>query len=236
MLEKIKKILLINNVLRNIVRSNQNTKLNTEEKLSNDPSLFDFLAKTKSPIKFEKIPYINYDILKGQKLKVYFEIHGCQMNFNDAEIAWSILKNNNYIKIDKLLEADIILIVTCAIRESAELKIWNKLHSLKYLKIQREKQNLYPPIKIGILGCMAARLKEKIFEYDNMIDFIAGPDAYRDLPILLASAYLKSLDKNESINDNYQPQNLANVLLSLDETYADIIPERFNSLSPSAFV
>lgn len=85
-------------------------------------------------------------------VSVYFEVYGCQMNVNDADIIWSILKDVGYIKTESIQEADVILVVTCAIREGAETKVWNKLKHFRVLKRAREKQNLKPQLKIGILG------------------------------------------------------------------------------------
>ncbi|XP_077807594.1 mitochondrial tRNA methylthiotransferase CDK5RAP1 isoform X7 [Macaca mulatta] len=117
-------------------------------------------------------------------------------------------------------KADVILLVTCSIREKAEQTIWNRLHQLKALKTRRPRSRV--PLRIGILGCMAERLKEEILNREKMVDVLAGPDAYRDLPRLLAVA--------ES------GQQAANVLLSLDETYADVMPVQTNPSATSAFV
>lgn len=164
-------------------------------------------------------PYLQSIDVDGNDRKVYFDVYGCQMNVNDIEIVWSILKKHNYQKTDILKNADIILIMTCSIRESAETKIWNRLIHLKGIKRKRPNGN---PLQIGILGCMANRLKEKIIEKEPEIDLIAGPDAYLDLPRLLALA-----------NNGY---SAINVLLSLDETYADVLPIKLDLNSLSAFV
>ncbi|KDR12757.1 CDK5 regulatory subunit-associated protein 1, partial [Zootermopsis nevadensis] len=153
---------------------------------------------------------------------VYFEVYGCQMNVNDTEIIWSILKDVGYLKSESIQEADVILIVTCAIREGAEIKVWNKLKHFRSLKKAREKQNHKPQLKIGILGCMAERLKHQLLEKEQTVDIVAGPDSYKDLPRLL------------TLTDNNQ--TAVNVLLSLDETYADIAPVRLNQDSVTAFV
>lgn len=142
------------------------------------------------------------------------------MNVNDVEIAWSILQKFGYTRTTDSSQADVILIMTCSIREGAETKIWNKLHALKTLKRNRNKS--LPPLKIGVLGCMAERLKSKIIEEQKMVDLVCGPDAYKDLPRLLAVTQ--------------SGQTAVNVLLSLDETYADVMPVRLNENSPSAFV
>ncbi|XP_046812988.1 CDK5RAP1-like protein [Vespa crabro] len=164
----------------------------------------------------ENIPYIQN--VHGQNQKVYFDVHGCAMNVNDTEIIWSILKSHGYQFTNNMKNADIVLLVTCAIRDGAEQKIWNKLFHLSHMKRKRIGK---VPLKIGLLGCMAERLKHKILEKEHAIDVIAGPDSYKDLPRLLAKT-----DKETAIN----------VLLSLDETYADILPVRLDSNSVSAFV
>ncbi|XP_031289838.1 mitochondrial tRNA methylthiotransferase CDK5RAP1 isoform X2 [Camelus dromedarius] len=165
-------------------------------------------------------PYLTVDELSGRQRKVYLETYGCQMNVNDTEIAWSILQKSGYLRTSNLQEADVILLVTCSIREKAEQTIWNRLQQLKVLKSKRLRSRV--PLKIGILGCMAERLKEEILNREKMVDILAGPDAYRDLPRLLAVA--KS------------GQQAANVLLSLDETYADVMPVQMSPSATSAFV
>ncbi|XP_076208139.1 mitochondrial tRNA methylthiotransferase CDK5RAP1 [Aptenodytes patagonicus] len=152
--------------------------------------------------------------------KVYMETYGCQMNVNDTEIAWAILQKNGYVRTKDLDEADVVLLVTCSVREKAEQAIWNRLRHLKALKARRQQARL--PLRIGILGCMAERLKEEILHREKLVDIVAGPDAYRDLPRLLAVA--------ES------GQQAANVLLSLDETYADILPVQTSAGGTTAFV
>ncbi|XP_010567676.1 PREDICTED: CDK5 regulatory subunit-associated protein 1 isoform X1 [Haliaeetus leucocephalus] len=142
------------------------------------------------------------------------------MNVNDTEIAWAILQKNGYARTKELDEADVILLVTCSVREKAEQAIWNRLQHLKALKARRQQARL--PLRIGILGCMAERLKEEILHREKLVDIVAGPDAYRDLPRLLAVA--------ES------GQQAANVLLSLDETYADILPVQTSAGGTTAFV
>ncbi|XP_010181566.1 PREDICTED: CDK5 regulatory subunit-associated protein 1 [Mesitornis unicolor] len=142
------------------------------------------------------------------------------MNVNDTEIAWAVLQRSGYARTKELGEADVILLVTCSVREKAEQAIWNRLRHLKALKARRQQAGL--PLRIGILGCMAERLKEEILHREKLVDIVAGPDAYRDLPRLLAVA--------ES------GQQAANVLLSLDETYADILPVQTSAGGTTAFV
>lgn len=195
----------------------------TKRALPNGPIFSDFL-KTETiaedvETKAESVPYLNANHEYGLQRKVYFDVYGCQMNVNDTEIIWSILKSNNFQKTDNVEEADVALVVTCAIRENAENKIW---HRIKHLNAVRRKRGKGSNMKIGILGCMAERLKHKILEKEKAVDLIAGPDSYKDLPRLLA------LTENN--------QTAVNVLLSLDETYADIVPVRLNEDAVTAFV
>ncbi|XP_066240155.1 mitochondrial tRNA methylthiotransferase CDK5RAP1 [Saccopteryx leptura] len=176
--------------------------------------------KLPSPDLGDPPPYLTVDQLSGRQRKVYLETYGCQMNVNDTEIAWSILQKSGYLRTSNLQEADVVLLVTCSIREKAEQTIWNRLHQLKALKMKRLRSRA--PLKIGILGCMAERLKEEILSREKVVDVLAGPDAYRDLPRLLAVA--------ES------GRQAANVLLSLDETYADVLPVQTGPSAASAFV
>lgn len=169
----------------------------------------------------EFIPYLPIESFHGQGRKVHFEIYGCQMNTNDTEVVWSILKSNGYTKCQDIKDADIVMIVTCAVREGAENKIWNRLNHLKSMKEKRTAKS--GPLQITVLGCMAERLKQKLLEREKCVDVVAGPDSYKDLPRLLA------------ISRHYQ-QSAINVILSLDETYADVMPVRINTDSPTAFV
>jgi tRNA-N(6)-(isopentenyl)adenosine-37 thiotransferase enzyme MiaB len=165
-------------------------------------------------------PYLQSIDIDGRSRKVFFDVYGCQMNVNDTEIVWAVLKKQNYQKTETLEEADVILIMTCSIREGAEIKIWNRLVHLKHLKKKRSKK--LEQIQIGILGCMAERLKTKIIEQEREVDIIAGPDSYKDLPRLLA------LGKNGV--------SAINVLLSLDETYASVMPIKLDQNSVTAYV
>ena len=150
------------------------------------------------------------------KKKIFIETYGCQMNFSDSEIVASILIENNYELTEKLSDADLLLINTCSIRDNAEKRVRNRLKEFVSLKIKK------PEMVIGIIGCMAERLKEKLFEEEKVVDLIIGPDAYRDLP--------KLLTKIES------GQKAANIILSEEETYADIKPVRYGSNGVSAFI
>lgn len=186
-------------------------------------TLKDFLVVGKNLVKpgerFESEllpPYLQDIDVSGQGRKVYFDVYGCQMNVNDTEIVNAILKSRDYQMTQNINEADVILMMTCSIREGAETKIWNRLVHLKAMKKKRKK------LQIGILGCMAERLKTKIVEQEKEVDVIAGPDSYKDLPRLLA------LGKNGI--------SAINVLLSLDETYADLMPIKLDQNSITAYV
>jgi tRNA-2-methylthio-N6-dimethylallyladenosine synthase len=150
------------------------------------------------------------------KKKLYIESYGCQMNFSDSEIVTSILQEGGYATTANFETADVILLNTCAIRDNAEQKVRNRLKNFQYLKKKR------PEMVVGVLGCMAERLKTKFLEEEKIVDVVAGPDAYRDLPNLL----------NE-VEDGHKA---INVFLSKEETYADITPVRLNSNGVTAFV
>ncbi|XP_059165821.1 mitochondrial tRNA methylthiotransferase CDK5RAP1-like isoform X2 [Physella acuta] len=195
---------------------------NSRIQLQSGPSLSDFLQhpyKSTSIVQDENddTSYFDTEMFNGNNRSVFIETYGCQMNVNDTEIAWGILQKNGFSKASNINEADAVLVVTCAIREGAEEKIWSRLRFLRSIKLRRSKDH---PLKIGILGCMAERLKHKILEREKMVDIVCGPDAYRDLPRLLAISDAAAV----------------NVQLSLEETYADVIPVRHNPNSPSAFV
>jgi len=149
------------------------------------------------------------------KKKLYIETYGCQMNFSDSEIVASVL-SNEYQVITDIAEADLIFLNTCSIRENAESRIWKRLSYLKSLKKKRAN------LKIGVLGCMAERLKEQLIEKEKIVDIVVGPDSYRNLPILL--------------NEVSLGKNAINVILSEEETYADISPIRYDSNGVSAFI
>ncbi|MCY7410314.1 MAG: tRNA (N6-isopentenyl adenosine(37)-C2)-methylthiotransferase MiaB, partial [Chitinophagales bacterium] len=148
--------------------------------------------------------------------KFYIETYGCAMNFSDTEIIASVLNNAGFSSTDDFTGADLILINTCSIRDNAEQKVRKRLTDFRVLK----KAN--PGKLIGVLGCMAERLKSKFLDEEKIVDLVVGPDAYRDLPKLIASA-----DEGEKG---------VNVLLSREETYADISPVRLNSNGVSAFI
>ena len=138
------------------------------------------------------------------------------MNVADSEVVVSILSKAGYEPTDNIKDAGLILINTCSIRDNAEQRIWGRLTAISHLK----KKN--PNLKIGIIGCMAERLKEKLLETEKLVDIVVGPDAYRELPLLVSEA--------ES------GHKAVNVLLSREETYADISPVRMDKNGVSSFV
>jgi len=152
---------------------------------------------------------------KGGK-KLYLESYGCAMNFSDSEVVASILINDGFSTTQESSEADLILINTCSIRENAEQRIRNRLRQFNKAKKER------PGLIIGILGCMAERLKTNLLEEEKLVDIVAGPDSYRDLPGLI-----------EEVEGG---QKAVNVLLSRDETYADISPVRLDKNGVTGFV
>ncbi|TRY82614.1 hypothetical protein DNTS_032566 [Danionella cerebrum] len=200
-----------------------NRVLQLKSKLQIGPSFHDFIKNPDNVHHIDEEEHEEHYIpnLKTTlSRKVYFETYGCQMNVSDTEIAWTILQNAGYSRTQDLLEADVILLVTCSIREKAEQTIWNRLKHLSALK--RKTPTHKTPLKLGVLGCMAERLKTELLEREKMVDVVAGPDAYRDLPRLLSLAH--------------SGQKASNVLLSLEETYADVIPVHRSAEGHSAFV
>lgn len=148
--------------------------------------------------------------------KFFIETYGCQMNFADSEIVNSILIEEGMTATESAETADVILVNTCSIRENAETKVWNRLKEIRSLKKTNN------DLTVGVLGCMAERIKDKIIEEEQLVDIVVGPDAYRDIPRLLAE-----------VDDG---RKAVNVLLSLEETYADIAPIRTTGNGVSAFV
>lgn len=155
------------------------------------------------------------EIIPGSK-KFYIESYGCQMNFSDSEIVASILQGNGFSATTQFENADLVLLNTCSIREKAEQTIRKRLTEFK--KVKESKKDML----IGVLGCMAERLKAKLLEEEKLVDIVAGPDAYRSLPTLIAEAG--------------SGQKSVNVLLSREETYADISPVRLNGNGVTAFI
>lgn len=153
---------------------------------------------------------------EGNSKKLFIESYGCQMNMNDSEIVASILSEQGFNTTQSLADADLVLVNTCSIREKAEQTVRNRLQKYNHAK----KHN--PKMKVGVLGCMAERLKEKFLEEEKIVDLVVGPDAYRDLPNLI-----------EEVDAG---RDAVNVILSKEETYADVSPVRLNSNGVSAFV
>ncbi|MEN9444631.1 MAG: tRNA ((37)-C2)-methylthiotransferase MiaB, partial [Bacteroidota bacterium] len=148
---------------------------------------------------------------------VYIETYGCQMNVADSEVVLTILNQAGYSPVEDYKKADVILINTCSIRDNAEQRVFNRLNVFKSYKRKHK-----PTMLIGIIGCMAERLKDELLEREKLVDIVVGPDAYRDLPNLVAKAG--------------SGQKAINVLLSREETYADISPVRIGDNKISAFV
>lgn len=150
--------------------------------------------------------------------KLYVESYGCAMNFADSEVVASIMAEAGFeaISEEQIQEADAIFLNTCAIRDNAELRVWNRLKQLKTLK------NKNPDLIVGVLGCMAERLKTDLLEKEQLVDIVAGPDAYRDLPKLLQKAELG--------------ERGVNVLLSREETYAEINPVKLDGNGVTSFI
>ena len=154
--------------------------------------------------------------LQGTGRKLFVETYGCQMNVGDSEIVVSLMQREGYVYTDRIELADVILINTCSIRDNAEQRIWGRLNELKRYRKAR------PGLIVGILGCMAERLREQLLEGPWGVDVVAGPDAYRDLPRLVREAEAGGKG--------------VNVLLSTEETYAEIAPVRLDRNGVSAFV
>jgi len=153
---------------------------------------------------------------EGNHKKLFIESYGCSMNLNDSEIVAAILSEQGYNTTHLLEEADLVLVNTCSIREKAEQTVRKRLE--KYNAVKK----INPTMKVGVLGCMAERLKAKFLEEEKIVDLVVGPDAYRDLPNLL--------EEVEAGRD------AVNVILSKEETYGDVSPVRLNSNGVSAFV
>ena len=152
----------------------------------------------------------------GKARKLYIESYGCQMNYSDSEIVASILQKEGFDTTTEISEADVVFLNTCSIREKAEQTVRNRLTHINGLKKHK------PELLVGVLGCMAERLKIKFLEEEKIVDLVAGPDAYRDLPNLIAK-----VDEGEKA---------INTFLSREETYADISPVRLNSNGVTAFI
>lgn len=153
---------------------------------------------------------------EGNTKKLFIESYGCQMNFSDSEIVASILHEQGYNTTQNLEEADLVLVNTCSIRDKAEQTVRKRLE--KYNAVKK----INPTMKVGVLGCMAERLKSQFLEEEKIVDMVVGPDAYKDIPNLL-----KEVEEG---------RDAINVILSKEETYGDISPVRLNSNGVNAFV
>ncbi len=148
--------------------------------------------------------------------KVYIESYGCQMNVSDSEVVASILAKDDYVAVNSADEADLVLLNTCSIREKAEYTVMQRINEMNKLKAGNK------DLKVGVLGCMAERMKENLLVEKKVVDLVVGPDAYRSLPQLL--------------DEVGSGQRAVNVLLSREETYGEIVPVRLNSNGVTAFV
>lgn len=162
------------------------------------------------------LAYSNPEAISENGKSAFIETYGCQMNFSDTEIIAALLTKMGYGFTQSEIDADLVLLNTCSIRDNAEQKIWNRLRALKHVKKER------PGTIVGVMGCMAERLKKDLLEREQLVDIVVGPDAYRDLPTLIEEAETG--------------QKAVNVLLSREETYADISPVRLNSNGVTAFI
>lgn len=176
----------------------------------------DFLPESKPAATEACETKITADINTGRTRKLYIESYGCQMNFSDSEIVSSILFKEGFDTTSDLNVADVIFLNTCSIREKAEQTVRARLRQINVLKKTR------PGMIVGVLGCMAERLKAKLLEEEKLVDMVVGPDAYRELPSLISE-----------VDGGLRA---VNVLLSREETYADINPIRLNSNGVSAFI
>ena len=176
-----------------------------------------FVARKKQIIQRANNAYMKIaKVATGLGRKLYIETYGCQMNVGDTEIIISIMQNEGYVYTKNIEEADIVLVNTCSIRDNAEQRIWGRLK--EFQRYKRAKRSLI----VGIVGCMAERLKEQLLEREPIVDIVAGPDSYRDMPRLIDAVTAGGKG--------------VNVALSQEETYGDIRPVRLDSNGVSAFV
>ena len=183
--------------------------------MSDQKALHVILDKNPNDFNGEPLSKKTTDKFKDSR-KLYIESYGCQMNFADSEVVASILSSEGFQTTSEMKEADLVLINTCSIRDKAEQTVRKRLEKFNSVK------RLNPKMKVGVLGCMAERLKEKFLEEEKIVDMVVGPDAYKDLPNLL-----------HEIEDG---RNAVNVILSKEETYGDVAPLRLQSNGVSAYV
>ncbi len=176
------------------------------------------IEKVKSEKRFYKRTGVVFNDVPSAEFnkRFYIESYGCAMNFSDSEIVASILSKEGYGPTKNMLDADLILVNTCSIREKAEANIRQRLKIFNQVKAEK------PDTMVGVLGCMAERLKAKLLDEEKLVDIVVGPDAYRDLPNLINNAELG--------------EKGVNVFLSREETYADISPLRLGQNGVSAFI
>jgi tRNA-2-methylthio-N6-dimethylallyladenosine synthase len=163
-----------------------------------------------------EVPRVSLEQNTGKRRKLYMESYGCSMNYSDSEIVTSIMQANGFDTTSDYSTADVIFLNTCSIRDQAEQKVRNKLAQFNVIKKNR------PSLTIGVLGCMAERLKAQFLDEEKIVDLVAGPDSYRELPNLISE-----------VEDGHKA---VNVFLSREETYADISPVRLNSNGVTAFI
>jgi tRNA-2-methylthio-N6-dimethylallyladenosine synthase len=171
---------------------------------------------TENEPEVNELTKVSIDQNTGKPRKLYIESYGCQMNFSDSEIVASILQKEGFDTTSDINQADLIFLNTCSIREKAEQTVRHRLNHINGLKKKK------PELMVGVLGCMAERLKTKLLEEEKIVDLVAGPDAYRDLPQLIGQ-----VDEGDKA---------VNTFLSREETYADISPVRLNSNGVTAFI
>jgi len=203
------------------------------------PTLGQFVANQRLGEGDDVVVNLMSNTRQAEGRSFHVETYGCQMNVSDTQVVGRILVDAGYTEASSSEAADIVLLNTCAIREKAEAKIWGRLSKLRHEnkhRVAREgerdgsaRANGLLPKQVGVLGCMAERLKERLLNNRDGADIVAGPDAYRDLPRLLqlSSPVAEPAERR---------QQAINVMLSQDETYADIAPLRTDSNGVSAFV
>ncbi|GMH44867.1 hypothetical protein BSKO_12819 [Bryopsis sp. KO-2023] len=175
------------------------------------PDLHHFLQGTAGQRGGEAVEPQETTLVPENSRKVYLETYGCQMNVSDSEVVMSVLASKGYTETKDLTDAHLILINTCAIRDKPERRVWNRMVDFRKLKNSARKENRDVPV-VGVLGCMAERLKHELLDVEKLADLVVGPDAYRDLPRLL-----------DVVQDG---EGAMNTQLSLEETYADVVPLR----------
>ena len=208
-------------------RRRLSTQPSRRPSLRDAPSLREFMAPGPSSAAATALepsvlpPYLDGTLLDGGGRRVYIETKGCQMNVADTEVVRALLDGSGFETAATVADADVVLINTCAIRDGAERRIWSRLREVNALTGRKTRKAGTAPL-VGLLGCMAERLKDRLLEDDALLDLVCGPDAYRELPRLLALAR--------------SGQRAIDVRLSLDETYADVAPVRASADSLGAFV